>query len=155
MKTTLSTVVAVVRHEAGMPIENFAKLIGKSLSTAKKLESGILKLSDETALIISKATGVGLAWLLTGDPKAPIVTDRGTPWTKKIFSWHEGQAISQIIYAAALQRGAEDAREFMAVDLGDALRKLLMSASDDVDQFALAFAKAQRFLNDLERDIRK
>jgi hypothetical protein len=161
MKSTLSTVVAVVRHETGLIAPHFAKLIGKPYATLKSLESGRLKLSERTALDISRATGVGLAWLLAGDPKEPIITNEGTLWTHEIFSWHEGQAVRKGIYESILKehRRSKDAvttvKRLMAVDLGNNLRKLLERVYGDDDAFSIACAKAQRFLNDLERDLRK
>jgi transcriptional regulator with XRE-family HTH domain len=85
MKSTVSTVVSVVRLGTELPAPEFAELIGKPYATLKSLESGRLELSEKTALAISKATGVSLEWLLRGDPKTSPVTDKGMPWTRESF----------------------------------------------------------------------
>lgn len=66
------TTVAVLRSELGLPIEKFADLIGKKTPTIRSLESGRLKLSEETALRIDRETGLSARWLLEGDPDKPM-----------------------------------------------------------------------------------
>lgn len=86
------TTVAVLRQELGLSAEEFGQLIGKSVSTVEKLDSGVLPLSEETAQTISKETGVDMRWLLAGEPKEepyePYFTDveNGVqPFTKEVF----------------------------------------------------------------------
>jgi transcriptional regulator with XRE-family HTH domain len=59
----------VLRQILGLTVEEFAKLIGKSLTTVNSLETGRLKLSEETAFRISQETGVEMHWLLKGKSK--------------------------------------------------------------------------------------
>jgi transcriptional regulator with XRE-family HTH domain len=68
------TTVAALRAEIGLSVEAFAKLIGKSVPTIRSLESGRLKLGEETALKISDQTGISARWLLEGDLTKPMVT---------------------------------------------------------------------------------
>ena len=84
------TTVAVLRQVLGLSVEEFAKLIVKSVSTVTKLENGLLKLSEETAFKISEETGVEFQWLLAGDPKKdPYWIDEGLnrkePYNKELF----------------------------------------------------------------------
>jgi|EndMetStandDraft_4_1072995.scaffolds.fasta_scaffold07646_5 transcriptional regulator with XRE-family HTH domain len=62
------TPVAILRSILGLSVKEFAEIIGKSPSTIPALETGRLPLSEDTALRISRETGVALAWLLDGDP---------------------------------------------------------------------------------------
>ena len=68
MISRLKTPVAVLRQMLGLSVEDFGKLIGKSLSTVTKLDNGALPLSEETAHTVSLETGVSMHWLLEGNP---------------------------------------------------------------------------------------
>ena len=68
MISGLKTPVAVLRQMLGLSVEDFGKLIGKSLSTVTKLDNGALPLSEETAHTVSLETGVSMHWLLEGNP---------------------------------------------------------------------------------------
>ena len=71
------TTVAVLRQELGLSVEEFAQLLGKSVSTVTKLDNGQLKLSEETACKISKETGVDIRWLRDEKPtEKPYFFDR-------------------------------------------------------------------------------
>ena len=63
------TTVAVLRQLLELSVKDFGSLIGKSVSTITKLENGMLKLSEETASLISQETGVSLYWLMDGNPR--------------------------------------------------------------------------------------
>jgi transcriptional regulator with XRE-family HTH domain len=84
------TTVAALRHLLGLSVEEFAKLIGKSPTTVNSLETGRLKLSEETAFTIAKQTGVEMVWLLKGRPKdKPYIFDESTgedrPYTREDY----------------------------------------------------------------------
>jgi transcriptional regulator with XRE-family HTH domain len=68
MLSQQKTPVAVLRQLLDLSVEEFAQLVGKSVSTVTKLENGQLKLSEETAHTIYKETGVDMGWLLAGNP---------------------------------------------------------------------------------------
>ncbi len=162
MKSTVSTVVSVVRLGTELPAPEFAKLIGKPYSTLKSLESGRLKLSERTALDISKATGVGLAWLLSGDPQEPPTTDQGEPWTRETFDRVQALDLKRQLHQAHRSRGKsktkeeEDAavkRSMTVFAVGGVIR--LLTEIQDEDQFTIALAKVNRFVADLERDLKK
>jgi transcriptional regulator with XRE-family HTH domain len=78
-----------------LSVEEFAGLIGKSVPTIRSLESGRLKLSEETARRIAKETGVSIYWLLEDDPKKePFVEEQGSirlPYDKGIFEVVQSQ----------------------------------------------------------------
>jgi transcriptional regulator with XRE-family HTH domain len=82
------TTVAVLREILGLSVEELAGLIGKSVPTVQSLESGRLKLSQETAVEISKKTGVSLKWLLDGKTRLEPYYDDGSgpkPYDLNIF----------------------------------------------------------------------
>jgi transcriptional regulator with XRE-family HTH domain len=89
------TTVSVLRAELGLSVEEFAKLIGKSVSTVTKLDNGQLKLSEETAFKIAQETGVEMSWLLEAKPKEkPYCLDgwnRRQTYTKEIFELTQAQ----------------------------------------------------------------
>jgi transcriptional regulator with XRE-family HTH domain len=69
MHSRKKTTVAVLRLELGLTVEEFAALIGKSISAVTSLETGRLALSEDTAQTIAAETGVALDWLLHGNAK--------------------------------------------------------------------------------------
>jgi transcriptional regulator with XRE-family HTH domain len=83
------TTVAVLRQELGLSVEEFAQLLGKSVSTVTKFDNGQLKLGEETAFKISKETGVATHWLLAEKPtEKPYFFDCDgykRPYHKEIF----------------------------------------------------------------------
>jgi transcriptional regulator with XRE-family HTH domain len=84
------TTIAVLRLLLGLTVEEFAVLIGKSVSAVTSLETGRLKLSEETAFEVSRQTGVAMAWLLAGAAKEkPYAIDEGDnskrSFTKELF----------------------------------------------------------------------
>jgi transcriptional regulator with XRE-family HTH domain len=91
MKSKRKTTVAVLRQTIGLSVEEFAKLIGKSVATINSLETGRLKLSEETAFEIQEQTGVEMEWLLKAGPREkPYVLsfegdERRKPYTKELF----------------------------------------------------------------------
>lgn len=89
MQSKRRTPVSVLRGLLGLTVAEFAELIGKSLVTVNSLETGRLKLSEETAQTISEECGVSMGWLLAGKPKEkPYFTDveNGVqPYTRECF----------------------------------------------------------------------
>jgi transcriptional regulator with XRE-family HTH domain len=82
------TTVAVLREILGLSVEEFAALIGKSVPTIRSLESSRLKLGEETAVEISKKTGVSLKWLLDGKPELEPYYESGSapkPYDLSVF----------------------------------------------------------------------
>ena len=103
MQSKKKTPVSVLRAELGLTVEEFAKLIEKSVSTVTSLETGRLELSDETALKISGETGVAMEWLAEGNPKEkPYTTDEvdGSrhPYTKDLFEQIQAHKKKGITY---------------------------------------------------------
>jgi transcriptional regulator with XRE-family HTH domain len=83
------TTLSVLRALLGLSVEELANLIDKSVPTIRSLESGRLKLGEETARRIAKETGVSIYWLLAADPsKEPFSEDDlgvRWPYSKEIF----------------------------------------------------------------------
>jgi transcriptional regulator with XRE-family HTH domain len=109
MQSKKKTSVAVLRTELGLTVEEFAKLIEKSVSTVTSLETGRLELSDETALKISDETGVAMEWLMGGNPKEkPYTTDEVDdsrhPYTKDLFEQIQAYKKKGITYPRKPER---------------------------------------------------
>lgn len=78
--------LAVLRLTIGLTQKEMAALVGCSRPTIQEIELGKgLKLSESLAEKIRQATGIGLKWLLSGDPSQPAVADNGEPYTKETF----------------------------------------------------------------------
>jgi len=81
----------MLRQELGLSVKKFAKLIDKSVATINSLETGRLKLSEETAFKIQEETGVEMEWLLKAGPRENpyILSFKGygtrKPYTKELF----------------------------------------------------------------------
>jgi transcriptional regulator with XRE-family HTH domain len=157
MKSTRSTTVAIVRQEIGLSAVDFGKLIRKGLGTVKSLESGRLKLSEKTALEISKATGVSLSWLLANDPKAPITDHLGRKWDRLVFESKDGERIRRDFSAftkggsVAMKHLKDKMQNGMINILCLRMRSILESQKGDNDKLPILYAKVDRFLYDLER----
>jgi transcriptional regulator with XRE-family HTH domain len=100
------TTVAVLRKVLELPIEEFAGLIGKSVETIRSLESGRLKLGEETARKISEETGVSIDWLLATDPsKKPFTEDDfgvRWPYDREIFESIQAEQHKSSIQASEI-----------------------------------------------------
>jgi len=99
MQSTKKTTVAVLRSQMGITAEEFAELIGKSLSAVNSLETGRLALSEETAFRISEETGVVMEWLLDANPdEPPFWFDHAEgykrPWTREMFEQIQAYKLS-------------------------------------------------------------
>src|SRR5262249_24271944 len=84
----------------GLSVEEFAGLIGKSVSTIRSLESGRLKLGEDTARRIAKVTGVSIFWLLEDDPsKEPFAEEpRGiqVPYGKIVYELIQSKGVESV-----------------------------------------------------------
>jgi transcriptional regulator with XRE-family HTH domain len=90
MHSRKKTPVAALRLMLGLSAQEFASLIGKSISALTSLETGRLALSEETANSIARQTGVAVAWLLDGNSKqkpyvSTSVDGSREPYTKEHF----------------------------------------------------------------------
>jgi Helix-turn-helix. len=68
----------------------FAKMIGCSIWKLQNIETGRTKLDEEFATMLLTETHISPEWLLTNDPKAPLVAANGEPYTLEMF--HRAQA---------------------------------------------------------------
>jgi transcriptional regulator with XRE-family HTH domain len=78
-------VVAKIRISLGLYQQEFAKRIGVSTVTIKKVESLALPLSTSLAKKIGEYYRVSPAYLLGNKPYKKPVTSGGEPWTAKTF----------------------------------------------------------------------
>lgn len=85
MTSKKSTPIAVLRYTLGPhdgQEEIFAATVQCSVSWVKKASAGQRFVTPKTAHKVSMATGVSEEWLVSGDPKAPILErDNVTPYT--------------------------------------------------------------------------
>ena len=77
--------LAGLRRIIGLRQKELAGLIGCSLPTVQAIEYGKLKLSPSLAERISRASGIGIAWLLDNDLSKPPVDEIGMPYTRARF----------------------------------------------------------------------
>ena len=63
----------------------FAKMIGCSVCKLQNIETGRTKLDEELATKLLTETHISPEWLLTNDPKAPLVSANGEPYTVEMF----------------------------------------------------------------------
>jgi transcriptional regulator with XRE-family HTH domain len=140
MRSLRKTTVAVVREELGLGLQEFADLIGKSAATVSSLENGRLRLSEKTALEISKKTYVGLSWLMTGDPKVPPVDLKGKPWSSETYEkrWAVDKGMAQAMIA------------FHNVVLQAILSKQLR---ENPELASIVISRSERFLKDLQAEF--
>ena len=154
MQSKRKTTVAVLRQTLELSVEEFAKLIGKSVTTINSLESGRLKLSEETAFVISRETGIGRSWLLKNKPKEkPRVFDVAEgvdrPFTKAVFQARQAQKK----YEASIRLNPD-------LLLIDAIQRVthwvaIYTAAAQKGQGALAYYLMSEFLEKLDRRLGK
>jgi DNA-binding XRE family transcriptional regulator len=92
-RSPLNHPLAVLRKQLGMGQKEMAKKLGCSWRAIQSIELGTLKLSAKMANKICDETGVHFHWLMTGDPKAPILDERGLPWSKEVYFDAQGRKI--------------------------------------------------------------
>lgn len=78
--------LAVLRKFLKLGQKEMAKLVGCSGATIQAVELLQLRLSGQLALKISRATDASVAWLLAGDPAAPMLNRCGKPYDLNAFS---------------------------------------------------------------------
>jgi transcriptional regulator with XRE-family HTH domain len=142
MRSLRRTTTAVVRSELGMSLQEFADLIGKSPSTVESLEGGRLRLSETTALVISKKTGVSIQWLLAGDPSAPMTNSNDEGWTIRAFE----KGASEATYLLLNNEEPFDA-------LFARIRNLLKGQAYDPDKFVIVVNRIDQFLDRLSKEF--
>ena len=63
----------------------FAEMIGWSVCKLQNIETGRTKLNEELARKLFNETHISPEWLLANDPKAPLVSALGEPYTREMF----------------------------------------------------------------------
>jgi transcriptional regulator with XRE-family HTH domain len=171
MESLKLTCVAVLRTKLGRTVEQFARLIDKSVSTIHSLESGRLALSQETAIRIEEETGVSMQWLLGNNPSdEPFWINRENqrmPWGKSMFEliqsdnlpsglkpakpgWRLPNAITVVgdwlsIYSAADQKGQGSRATYL---MRQFLEKLNEALGKDDEAFVRANQRARLIAQD-------
>src|SRR5688500_12401179 len=100
--------LAILRLTLGLTQKEMAHLADCSTTTVQSIELGRLPLSSDLARHISIATGVSREWLAAGNPKRPIITDDGHPYTCEIFEHFRAELLSHG-RSAADRAGEHDA----------------------------------------------
>ena len=77
--------LAVLRTKLGLTQKEMADLVGRAARTIQSVELGTMPLSEGLARVIAEATGVGVGWLLEGDPTAPPRQEGGGTYTRGDF----------------------------------------------------------------------
>lgn len=77
--------LAVLRLTLGLTQKEMADLAGCATITIQSIETGKMPLSEKLGEHIAAVTGVQMYWLMAGDPKAPIVADDGSAYTRKLY----------------------------------------------------------------------
>jgi transcriptional regulator with XRE-family HTH domain len=171
MESMKLTCVAVLRTKLGLTVEQFARLIDKSVSTINSLESGRLALSQETAIRIEEETGVSMEWLLGNNPSdEPFWFNQESqqqPWVKARFeliqsnnlpsglkpakpAWRLPNAITVVgdwlsIYSAADQKGQGSRAAYL---MGQFLEKLNEALGKDDEAFVRGNQRARLIAQD-------
>ena len=154
MQSKKKTPVAVLRTKLGLTVKEFAELIGKSVWSVTSLESGRLKLSEETAHDISKETGVEMKWLMDGNPKEkPYETDpvdgSKHPYAKEVFERIQAHKKKGITYSSnpnrRLVRAIAAATPWLSV----------FNAADEAGRSDLAVYLFHQFLDGLVERLGK
>lgn len=79
------TTAAVLRSLLAIKDTEMADMLGCSPATIHSIESGRLKLSESLVTRIVHETQISPKWLLSGDVKAPPISAKDEPYTRKIF----------------------------------------------------------------------
>jgi transcriptional regulator with XRE-family HTH domain len=153
MQSKKKTPVAVLRTKLGLTVKEFAELIGKSVWSVTSLESGRLKLSEETAHDISKETGVEMKWLMDGNPKEkPYETDpvdgSKHPYAKEVFERIQAHKKKGVTYSnpnTRLVRAIATVTDWLSV----------FNAADEAGQSELAAYLMCQFLDGLVERLGK
>ena len=145
MRSMQKTTTAVVRSQAGLSLNEFAELIGKSPDTVASLEGARLALSERTALEISRKTGVSCAWLTKGDQKAPAIDVEGKPWTHKSFETCRARS--------ARQGKLSPGYKVMADQAAERVRKVVRDQAYNRDCLEIVTHRISSFLWKLELEF--
>jgi transcriptional regulator with XRE-family HTH domain len=81
--------LAVLRTFLGLTQKEMADLAECSRPTIQAIELGKLQLSEKLAKRIEHETGIGLEWLLAGDPTVPPQRIGGIPYSKSVFDSYQ------------------------------------------------------------------
>ena len=85
--------LAILRTTLGLGQREFGKKVGRSWRTIQSIELGDLPLSTKLAERICDETGVHFDWLMKGKPDAPIIDERGLPWSRNAFFDAQGKKL--------------------------------------------------------------
>lgn len=145
-KSKLKTPLAVLRTTIGLKQKQLAALVNKSQATIQSIELGRLKLSETLAERIVLETDVNLAWLLNGDPDAPIIKmDGRTRYSKHDFETaqasHENIEINN---PKILQTSLNNWTQQLATLSHKAFKK---------QRFSLLYYRTKSFLDALEKEF--
>src|SRR5687767_9784454 len=85
--------LAILRTKLGLGQREFGEKVGRHWRTIQSIELGKLPLSAKLAERICDETSVNFQWLMNGDPAAPIIDERGLPWSRNAFFDVQGRKL--------------------------------------------------------------
>lgn len=139
--------LAVLRTFLGLTQKEMANILGCSTPTIQAIELKKLPLSDKLADRIRYETGIDLAWLLGGNPSAPMIGLANTPYTKETF---------EICQASSTRRGSTPGDPHgVETLLSSALVQIqtMILESYDRDKLDLFSFKLQQALQELRKEL--
>jgi transcriptional regulator with XRE-family HTH domain len=89
-KNNVARLRAFLNKSEKLDQAQFAKMIGWSVCKLQNIEAGRTKLNEELATKLLTETHISPEWILANDPKAPLVSANGEPYTLEMF--HRAQA---------------------------------------------------------------
>jgi transcriptional regulator with XRE-family HTH domain len=130
------TTMRAVREATGMSQQDFAHLIGASISTVQKAEQGAFGISHAMANRIASKTGVRPETLLLDS--APLGLD-GKPYTSRTFAdWKRG---ARKAYALAMRARIRESKAKLGNVLEAALKQGKIEVAFDFDQWLKEHSK--------------
>src|ERR1700690_4128167 len=82
-------VLSILRKTIGASLSESKAVLGLAPDTAKSIQSGRLRFSEQAAAIVAEKTGVALGWLMQGDGSTLPVTKDGKQFTEYTYNRHE------------------------------------------------------------------
>lgn len=133
--------LAVLRVALGLSQKEMAALAECSTPTIQALELCKLNLSERLGSVIAAKTGVSLAWLLGGNPRAAMLSRWGHPYTPEVFD-----KVQAAEAASAKGRAAGDyfnANHVLATGFATMARALLAAhKTGQVELYAFKLSRA-------------
>jgi transcriptional regulator with XRE-family HTH domain len=143
--------LAVLRLFLELGQKEMADLIGCAASTVQAIELKQLRLTEELAQRVVKATGVNFGWLMAGNPKARILNSVGWVYSKYNYETAQGKLGREM--DPEWQKKSKEYAELFAGHYRDRLEDILFAAMKK-DQYQWAWWKVDTLLEELEKEFK-